>query len=395
MSTLWDRRYQRVEFRAPVQVARSDAQNENAVIGTALNLSEAGIFVTAPEPERVGTEVVCSVPLAGELRPLRGRVAWVRTSPRGMGIEFIDLSTDDSRVLRETVGQDEEDHPIKVWFDGLRDAIGAKAVLTADGIRLKATLPFLRVDSSVRFAPADRVEEVHLGTLREVRLAEGANRATVIEVEVGLTPPARGRVARPGTGWAPTDIVSGTAVRPSPEPDVTARIPATPRRRLVWAMRWIGLGLFIGGAALLSLELHSRSLITMPFLDVRVPAPSPALEPEPEPEPVSAPSQSPPRSITVTPGRLFLPVDGPLDDLERIRLGDPPGVVLNAPNASTPLAVGEHAIGQDAFRVLKVKVRPEGGIQLRVFFTHDPPATAVIEPVPGGLVVSIPAATTP
>src|SRR5262245_33798673 len=127
MSTLWDRRYQRVDFTAPVRVARSDAKNQNVVLATSLNLSQAGIFVAAAEPPNVGTEVVCSVPLAGRLRPLRGRVAWVRSSPRGMGIEFVDLTTDDSRLLKETVGDERpEDHPIKVWFDGLSQPIGAK-----------------------------------------------------------------------------------------------------------------------------------------------------------------------------------------------------------------------------------------------------------------------------
>jgi hypothetical protein len=394
MSTLWDRRYQRVDFRAPVQVARrDDAENENAVSATAMNLSVAGIFVTAPEPPNVGTEVVCSVPLSGELRPLRGRVAWVRASPRGMGIEFIDLSTDDSRVLRETCGRDDrDDHPIRVWFEGLREPIGAKAVLTSQGIRLRAALPFLRMESVVRFAPADRVEEVHLGTLGDVRLVTSPGEPAVIEVDVSLKPPARGRVARPGSGWAPTDTVSGVAVRPSPTPTPTPETTGKlklPSRRLVWALRWIAAGLILGAGVLVSLELWGR--VPMPFLDVRVPAPPPAPPPAAAPKPAPAPAPAL-RAITPSPGRLFLPVDGSLEGLERLRLGDPPGVVITLPHATTPLATGEHPIASDAaFRVVKVRVRPEGGIKLRVFFRRDPPATAIVEAVPGGVAVVLPA----
>src|SRR5262245_54308314 len=187
MATLWDRRHQRIEFRADVEVAA--ARQELAVRALALNLSEAGIFLAAPEPAEVGTEVTCFVPLAVEVRPLRGRVAWVRAGgdPRGMGIEFVDLSSSDSRVLRETVG-DEADHPITVWFPGVSDAVGARAALTSSGMRLRAALPFLRIGSLLEFAPSDRPEERHRGRLHDLRLIVAPAEPTLLEVAVAMTP---------------------------------------------------------------------------------------------------------------------------------------------------------------------------------------------------------------
>jgi hypothetical protein len=318
-----------------------------------------------------------------------------------MGIEFVDLSQDDSRVLKEAVGPDEEQHPIKVWFVGLKEPVAAKAVLTSAGIRLRATLPFLKLASRVRFAPADREEEQHIGTLREARMITSPGQPTVIEVEVGLSLPARGHVSRAGTGSFLTDKVSGIAQRRPSGLNLAARAPK--RSRFVWAARWMAAGLILGAGILAYLELsggielpsiYIPSVPVSATAPVAEPEPAPVSEAAPEPAPDPAPDPAPPpapapRTLTLLPGRLLLPVDGSFAGMEVIRIGKPLGVVVTLPGATTPLAAGEHTIGDDAFRMVKVRIRPEGGIQLRVFFAYDPPNLALVERGEGLISISV------
>jgi uncharacterized protein (TIGR02266 family) len=422
MASEGDRRHQRVAFHARVRVSRPEERQ--ALSATALNLSERGVFVAAREPVRVGTRIVCSIPLLGASRALRGRVAWVRdvegsaaVRPPGMGVEFVDLSQDDERILRQAVGGVEE-HPLRVWFGGLQEAVGAKAVLTPDGIRLRAPLPFLRVTSTVKFASADRPEEIHVGTLQDVRLVTAPGEASMIEVDVGLRAASRERLAERQGKTAET------------VPDPTAQISAAPRRRgMLWVSGWIGLGLVIGGVILATMEVRRRrhrappsrppvqmqssvapespadpSPVAVAELPTRTepaevspPAP-PVAQPTPEPSfgPASpAPAVGAPRrTLEVTPGRLFVPVSGSLADMQRIRIGRPPGLVVTLPHATTSLSRREYRLEAHGFRLLKVRAQRAGGVQLRIFFTHDPPATAELETTDGGVVVELPQSTT-
>lgn len=187
------RQQRRVVFSARARI-RGEG-NEPSIVARVHNLSERGIFVTAPGVLQAGERVRCRLFLGDERRVLRGKVAWV--SPRaasaplptgvpgvqpmpssevGAGIEFEDLSTGDSELLRKLVAPNPEDErPIEVWFAGMTAPVKARAVVSRDGLRLQTRLPFLRLGSPVRIAFEQRgVRETREGVLDAVVMAPSA-----------------------------------------------------------------------------------------------------------------------------------------------------------------------------------------------------------------------------
>jgi Tfp pilus assembly protein PilZ len=168
MSSVWDRRNRRISYQVPVGVV--DLQAERVLNMSSINVSRGGIFVDTDEHMRVGAPVVCNLPFGRdtEALQLRGRVAWLRPKsssgpkrPSGLGIEFVDLSDDESDKLSDIVGgDDEQSHQLSLKLPGLENPVHGQAFLTNDGVFFRSKLPFLALDSEVEFAFEDEDEDV-------------------------------------------------------------------------------------------------------------------------------------------------------------------------------------------------------------------------------------------
>jgi hypothetical protein len=142
----------------------------------------------------VGSELCCLIPLGGQTRTLRARVA--RLQPLddhrvGIGMAFVELAPSDRALLDGVVaGYEAPAELVSVRFDGVRPAAASRAVITDDGVELRTALPFLRIDSSVEVAfgsGGGRV--VRHGVLRDVRSSATADGAPYLAVSVRLQRP--------------------------------------------------------------------------------------------------------------------------------------------------------------------------------------------------------------
>ncbi len=141
---------------------------------SSINVSEGGIFVDTDEYLLIGAPIVCNVPFGRdeEAMQLRGRVAWMRSKssagpnrPSGVGIEFVDLSDDQSEMLSEIVGGNEElCHQLSLKLQGLQSPVRGEAFLTPNGVLFRSKLPFLALDSHVEFAFEDE-DDVYDGRI--------------------------------------------------------------------------------------------------------------------------------------------------------------------------------------------------------------------------------------
>lgn len=174
------RQHPRVDYRAHVLLVGTGIPEEERqpILGRSINLSASGVLVEADQPCRVGTEVTCLIPLAGQTRTLRARVA--RLQPLndhrvGIGMAFVDVSVTDRALLDGIVsGHESPAEIVSVRFDGVAQPLQSRAVLTDDGVELRTALPFLRLGSEVEVAyglAGGRV--LRKGILREVRVERG------------------------------------------------------------------------------------------------------------------------------------------------------------------------------------------------------------------------------
>src|SRR3954468_1983377 len=141
----------RVSYEQRIRLLGEDGKP--LIVGRTMNLSPSGIYVRAPNGCEIGSEVTCDLPLPGGTRQLRGRVTRTEAhadESTGIGIQFVDLTTGDSSSLHRVL---ERRAPtavaVKVMFEGMGKPIKCRGTVTADGIRLSTSLPFLRLGSDV------------------------------------------------------------------------------------------------------------------------------------------------------------------------------------------------------------------------------------------------------
>jgi hypothetical protein len=194
------RQHPRVEYRAHVLLMSAGAPGPDTrpLIGRSLNLSVSGALVEADEPCPVGSELACLIPLGGQTRTLRARVA--RLQPLddhrvGIGIAFLELAPSDRALLDGIVdGREAPAELVSVRFDGVAQPLQSRAVFTDDGIELRTALPFLRIDSEVEVSFAvGGGRLLRHGILHDVRVERTArDGAPYLAVSVRLreAPPA-------------------------------------------------------------------------------------------------------------------------------------------------------------------------------------------------------------
>jgi Tfp pilus assembly protein PilZ len=96
-----DRRYSRIATPKGVWVAWQDGARQE--VSRVLDLNVGGLFVTTDNPAALGTSV--SVLLSVPEGEIRGRAVVRNVSPKGMGVEFVDLREQDSARLHMLVAR--------------------------------------------------------------------------------------------------------------------------------------------------------------------------------------------------------------------------------------------------------------------------------------------------
>lgn len=189
------RQHPRVEYRAHVLLLGTGAPpgpDTRPLLGRSLNLSASGLLVECDEACEVGSELCCLIPLGGQTRTLRGRVARLQPLAEqrvGIGVHFIDLAPSDLALLEGVVaGYETPAELVTVRFDGVAQPLQSRAVITDDGVELRTALPFLRIDSSVEVAfGTGGGRLVRHGFLRDVRVERaGQDGAPYLAVSVTL-----------------------------------------------------------------------------------------------------------------------------------------------------------------------------------------------------------------
>ncbi len=193
----------RVSYEQKIRLLGSDGKP--VIIGRTMNLSPSGIYVRAPKGCDVGSEVTCDLPLPGGTRQIHGRVARTQALPdatTGLGIQFVDLTTADSSSLHRALeGSGSRPVAVKVMFEGMTNPIKCQGVITAEGIRLSTSLPFLRLGSDVQAVYDGRAGKTDArGVLTGVRLepvaGDGVPRLGV-EVDIEAIPRTGSPIASP------------------------------------------------------------------------------------------------------------------------------------------------------------------------------------------------------
>lgn len=81
-----------------------------------INVSTGGLFIETEDPPTISTPLRLEFFLPGQERPIRclGKVAWLnaedgqqnRQLPKGMGVQFVDMSLEDMRLIRSFIMQE-------------------------------------------------------------------------------------------------------------------------------------------------------------------------------------------------------------------------------------------------------------------------------------------------
>ncbi len=196
MTSVWDRRQPRITYQVPVGVI--DLEKERVLSASSIKVSSGGMFVDTSEVLEIGTPLMCNVPYGEgqDAMQVRGRVAWQRERglsdplhPIGLGIEFVDLTEEESEQLEQIVGDREEtSHPVKLQLPGLNSSVEACAKLTEQGIFIRTALPFLSIDSDVEFSFTDGTDsDAHRGRIVGVHVhLDPGSKTPRLQVEVEL-----------------------------------------------------------------------------------------------------------------------------------------------------------------------------------------------------------------
>jgi hypothetical protein len=194
MSRQHQRRQHRVAYATTVRLHPVGRRRSEFIDGRIINLSRSGVLIESLQPCPVGTDLVCEIPLPGGDRRLPGRVARLQpVSPDAvaLGIAFAPLPRPDAELLLEVVGDPGDEGTtrlVQVQFEGVREPLCSRALLTTQGIRLTTALPFLRLRSGVEvtFLSGETRLQSH-GHVRDVQFQHmGPDGVPLVAVDVTL-----------------------------------------------------------------------------------------------------------------------------------------------------------------------------------------------------------------
>jgi hypothetical protein len=432
------RRSARVRYPTSVKLARDDGE---WIESRSFDLSEGGIGVMAFEGWPVGSRVRCRFELDGGVVALRGAVAWCspeqsrredtptlvklgepRASsgpqPRAMGIRFEPPSGADGARLRNVVRKGQPlCSPVELRFEGEEEPLRARAEATADGLRLRASLPpfrmgaalqarFPSVDEPVRAVVRD-VRVVHEDDLPELRVDLSTAEATGL---VTLPPGARAgeaadsdaeaRAAERARGWE-LGLVSGL---------IGVAVGVALTLGLVWAVDGgeakasasSGAATEAAAESVTVTDMVSKAATATAKGTVADTEPGSDVEPGSDTEPATATvtatvaaTDSSTETDTATGSvldshavaarasdergpavwvsedltRVALPIEGDAASMHSYLLSSP-GVVVELPNARTPLLLDNYGVHEGLVKRVWVRETPEGALQVRVIFVR-------------------------
>ena len=104
----------RVPLRLSVHYGSGNEERE--LREYSINVSTGGLFIETDDPPPAATPLRLEFLLPGQERPIRcvGRVAWLNAEdgqqnprlPKGMGVQFVDISLEDMRLIRSFIMQE-------------------------------------------------------------------------------------------------------------------------------------------------------------------------------------------------------------------------------------------------------------------------------------------------
>jgi hypothetical protein len=207
------------------------------------DLGPTGIFVEANERLAVGTPVICEVALPSGPVRLAGLVARAQTLKSveggervGMGIQFVNIDDKARGELQSLIPSEERARQlVAIHLEGMKDALRSEAIVTSDGLRVTATLPFLRDGGEVKVAflsGSARVES--RSVVRDVRLtAPGPDGAPRLELRLQFAPAVPAHVEEPPEN---RDEVTEVTAVDTPSGIATAALTDTPSGRATAAL---------------------------------------------------------------------------------------------------------------------------------------------------------------
>ncbi|MBW1797204.1 MAG: TIGR02266 family protein [Deltaproteobacteria bacterium] len=106
----------RAEPRVPKVLSLTYKERESFINAYTANASNGGLFVKTEKPLKVGFQFILKLQLPGVPNPLqiKSEVRWARPpekgqpdQPAGMGIQFLEISENDTRVMKECLAAPE------------------------------------------------------------------------------------------------------------------------------------------------------------------------------------------------------------------------------------------------------------------------------------------------
>jgi hypothetical protein len=437
------RRVPRVRCRAEVRI--SEPGSSRTTDATCVDLSAGGIGVNTGAARPVGSRVLCRLHIEGQTLDLPGVVAWARgrgsaASARGerhdtktlvrlgsddaaaieaqagepavaesaerdasMGIAFEALAEAQAQALAALIrASDPLTSTVELKFAGLDTRVKARAEASAEGLRLRAALPFLELDSklTVSFAGDGQTRE---GRIARVEL-DGTNEQRVPQliVHVALVPEAEAADASASPTSAPEreqgapNALDEAAVARFAQTVALVALLASAGVPAAWLLTARSAQGVAMHAAKLAPASPSRPIATEhapqapepaaaaatvaqpasgPMVPAFPPAAAPATPSAPSaPLPVAAPAAAvpPPTAPQVTivgaQTRVFVPMDGSAEGLHAYHLSSP-GAVLSLPQAHARIRLADYPIYQGVVR--RVWLRPyQSGVQVRVVWRN-------------------------
>jgi hypothetical protein len=175
------------------------------------DLGPSGIFVEAGERLAVGTPVVCEVALPSGPMRLAGLIAREQVLKAatggeaarvGLGIQFVNIDERARAELESLIPRQQDERArqlVAIHLEGMKDALRSEALVTPEGLRVTATLPFLRDGGEVKVAflsGSARVES--RSVVRDARLlGPGVDGAPRLELTLQFMPAVAAPVPEP------------------------------------------------------------------------------------------------------------------------------------------------------------------------------------------------------
>ncbi|MFH1131007.1 MAG: PilZ domain-containing protein [Pseudomonadota bacterium] len=381
MGRHWDRS-QRVEYHATVRLLPPGSPQ--TAVGQTTNLSTSGIFVFSSKPMPVGTELICDLPLHGEHRTFRGRVARVQKaldrSDRGMGIQFLDLGKLDASLLQRVVGT-QVCRSIDIWSQAdIRHQTGRRS--STDDHHISGSIVASVASKKTPFLfpeePKVQVLDQQIFSDTEIVPLFPKQNTTSPQLEI-----QKRRWHKNRWFWLAAVIAGITIVASLVQVDLWDLVVERAKRWTNWPYQISAQTVSDWEPMIVAASQSNQENILVPK-EERGPQATANNEPARNTsKPTTGNSNIHQKVAPITDtfpqvveegktNTLIIPITGSTKNAYRYELSNPAGVAVNLPHAKSTLPFGDYSTNRAGFGVVWVHERPNG-IHVRVHFTPDAP----------------------